>query len=87
LTSLGTGLLSKIISSLIIRFKPNVRGALTAKTMRGLLMPDVKEWAKLRILPAGDSIRTSGGASSGGLDAEDGRDNTIVRVGDLLFYH
>jgi hypothetical protein len=80
LSSLDPSILSKLISSLIIRLKSNVDGPLTAREVRRLIQPEVREWTKLRILPAGDTIRAAGDSSAGGLDAEDRRDNTVVRV-------
>jgi hypothetical protein len=87
LSSLDAGILSKLISSLVIRFKSNVDGSLPAKAVRRLIQPEVREWTKLRILPAGDTIRAAGDGSAGGLDAEDRRDNTVVRVGFLFRFH
>jgi hypothetical protein len=76
-SSLDSGLLSKILSALVLRFKPNIQGMLTTSMIRAIISPDAREWRKLRILPAGDSINTAGSRLA---EDQDGRDQTMVRV-------
>jgi hypothetical protein len=45
--------------------------------VRAQIEPTIREWRKLQILPAGDSIRVAGSETTG---SEDGRDATMVRV-------
>jgi hypothetical protein len=50
--------------------------------VRELVQPEAREWRKLRILPAGDSIQAMG---VGAAEPEDGRDATMVRVCCLCY--
>ena len=67
--------MDKIVSCLTLRFTA------TPNEVRAALPATMEQWAKLRILPEGDTIHAAEMENPG----EDTRDATYVRVRDCLF--
>ena len=67
--------MDKIVSCLTLRFTA------TPNEVRAALPATMEQWAKLRILPEGDTIHAAEMEHPG----EDTRDATYVRVRDCLF--
>lgn len=76
--ALSRGLRDKIIGCLSTRYTA------TPAAIRAALPVEVQEWAKVRILNDGDTIRAS--SLDTGATSEDGRNASYVRVSTLASY-